>query len=376
MKITHFDIFRYKLRLKQPLTVRGITHEDREGLLIRLEGSNDPRKHTGWGEIAPLPVVSEESLEDALHAVVRLKSAVTGLAIPDHLEELSGQFEHWLGESDLPPSVRCGFEFAVLSLIAKSLNKSVACLLSDSCRHSVFVNGLIIQSGNDLSEQVAQLPNSDYQAVKIKVSGMSPDQAINFIRQIHKTLPNTTSLRLDANQCWSFDDACKFAQGIAPDSIEYIEEPLDDSSRLAELARFTGLPVALDESLLGTKPESLTAFDGLKAIVIHPMLSGGPELTMRFARRAHQLNIKPIIASSFESVVGIAALINLAAATNLDDTPVGLDTLSMFRSQPIKGQIETPVISSASATSFDPIAMSKIADDVDINSLVFVKDHG
>lgn len=50
-------LYRYQLPFTQPLTFHGKVEVAREGLLVRI---ND-----GWGEIAPLPGFSKESLQQA-----------------------------------------------------------------------------------------------------------------------------------------------------------------------------------------------------------------------------------------------------------------------------------------------------------------------
>ena len=50
-------LYRYQLPFTQPLTFHGKVEVAREGLLVRI---ND-----GWGEIAPLPGFSRETLAEA-----------------------------------------------------------------------------------------------------------------------------------------------------------------------------------------------------------------------------------------------------------------------------------------------------------------------
>ena len=50
-------LYRYQLPFTQPLTFHGKVEVAREGLLVRVD--------KGWGEIAPLPGFSRESLAEA-----------------------------------------------------------------------------------------------------------------------------------------------------------------------------------------------------------------------------------------------------------------------------------------------------------------------
>ena len=50
-------LYRYQLPFTQPLTFHGKVEVAREGLLVRID--------KGWGEIAPLPGFSRETLAEA-----------------------------------------------------------------------------------------------------------------------------------------------------------------------------------------------------------------------------------------------------------------------------------------------------------------------
>src|SRR5215210_9539023 len=62
MKLVRFDLYRYSLPFSQPLKLEGTTLYRREGLLLRLAGDDGSE---GWGETAPLPGFSMESLVEA-----------------------------------------------------------------------------------------------------------------------------------------------------------------------------------------------------------------------------------------------------------------------------------------------------------------------
>ena len=68
MKIRRTDVYRYTLPLKEPLTLRGETFAEREGLLLRVE--SDTGAH-GWGEAAPLPGFSTENCDQAEDVMLR-----------------------------------------------------------------------------------------------------------------------------------------------------------------------------------------------------------------------------------------------------------------------------------------------------------------
>jgi len=122
--------------------------------------------------------------------------------------------------------------------------------------------------------------------------------------------------------------------------VEYVEEPLAEPGRLGELAGMWGLPVALDESLVGMGPEDLGGHRYVRAVVLKPTLLGGLYRTLRFAEEAKALGIKAVISSSYESGVGTGALVALAAAVG--DEPVGLDTYRRLAEDVIEVPLDLP----------------------------------
>ena len=60
METKSFNLYRYSIPVDSQLILRGRFLKRREGLIVRVSCSRD-----GWGEIAPLPGFSEETLEQA-----------------------------------------------------------------------------------------------------------------------------------------------------------------------------------------------------------------------------------------------------------------------------------------------------------------------
>ena len=138
------QIYRYDLPLARPLPIGGSRSlANRSGLILELI---DDSGSVGLGEIAPLPGSSRETLEEAEQAAIFLAERIRGAEIPLGLETMTSGFEDWIGELGLPPSVRCGFEAAVLGLIALQQGVPLERLLCDEPLRAIAINGLL--SGN------------------------------------------------------------------------------------------------------------------------------------------------------------------------------------------------------------------------------------
>jgi o-succinylbenzoate synthase len=319
MKLAGFDLYRFSLPLRGPLVLKGTTLHRREGLLLRLSGDDGAE---GWGESAPLPGFSEESLHQAIVQLRRLAGSLIGSEVTDDWTDRDGAFGRELERIAPAPSVRFGLELAVWNLYATSSGESWPELFAG--RPRVPVNGLLSGSGDEVLDEAQRMKNAGYEAVKLKVGARTVAEDARLVRKLVEEVGNTISLRLDANRAWGYERAAEFLRG-AP-RFEYLEEPLADPARLPQLVREFGVPVALDESLVGMEPEVLAEHRYARAVVLKPTLLGGMANTLRMAERALRLGMTPVVSSAYESGVGTAALVALAAGIGDHPVPAGLDT--------------------------------------------------
>ncbi len=329
MNIHVIQIYRYDLPLARPLPIGGSRSlANRSGLILELI---DDSGSVGLGEIAPLPGSSRETLEEAEQAAIFLAERIRGAEIPLGLETMTSGFEDWIGELGLPPSVRCGFEAAVLGLIALQQGVPLERLLCDEPLRAIAINGLLSGTAEEVLASAFALAQRNYPAMKLKVGSRPLAEDIDLVKKVSHAIPPGVALRLDANRAWNYDTAIAFAAGIQDCAIEYIEEPINDPTELGAFMEETDLPVALDESLVEA-PELITSTDPwLDAVVLKPTFLGGFENTIKLARLAIDLGITPVISAAFESGVGLCALAALAAAVDLHgDTAMGLDTQDWF----------------------------------------------
>lgn len=323
MKLTTFDLYRYRLPFASPLNLKGAALHHREGLLLELKEEGGA---AGWGEVSPLPGFSRESLEEATDQLRSLVSSMTGHEVAC---DRTGLIDEMGGELDLraiAPSVRFGFELAVWNLCAARDRVSLAALISPHPRASVPLNGLLTGSPEHVFEEARRMRDAGFRAVKLKVGGRGVDEDLKLVRALSEEIGAAVALRLDANRAWSFEEALGFAGGSDEVRYEYIEEPLADPSRLPELVQRCGIPVALDESLAGMEPEALEDHRYARAVVLKPTFLGGVSSTLRLAESALRLGMTPVISSAYETGIGTPALVALAAGIGAEEVPAGLDT--------------------------------------------------
>ena len=321
MNLARFDLYRFSLPLRGPLVLGGTTLRRREGVLLRLSGDDGLE---GWGESAPLPGFSAESLDQAIVQLRRLAGPLIGREVKDDWTDRNGAFGRELERIAPASSVRFGLELAVWNLRADFSGKSLPELFARQPRARVPVNGLLSGSWDEVLEEAQRMNEAGYEAVKLKVGARTVAEDARLVRKLVEEPGNIISLRLDANRAWGYEQAAEFLRG-AP-RFEYLEEPLADPALLPQLVREFGVPVALDESLVGMEPEALEGHRYARAVVLKPTLLGGISNTLRMAGRALRLGMMPVVSSAYESGVGTAALVALAAGIGDRPVPAGLDT--------------------------------------------------
>lgn len=158
------------------------TKANREGLLLQVDDE--------WGEIAPLPGWSKESLGQAQNEILQV-----------------------LFENKQPtlPSVIFGLSTSALTPIRIPL-----CAL--------------------------HRPHDGCTTLKLKLGHLTVDDAIACVKQY----VGKYRLRIDCNRKWTLLQALCFAKHFLPSDFEYWEEPVDD---LIQFSKMTNFPIALDETL-------------------------------------------------------------------------------------------------------------------------------
>ncbi len=305
MKLASVDIFRFRLPLTYPVSLKGVPHSSREGLLIRVK---DQGGAEGWGEIAPLPRFSSETLDEAL---------AEAKVIASHLQNAPNG-----ASPGTLPSVRFGFELALNSL--HSSRSPVHHLRSPG--EAVALCRLLFGTTAQVIAEARQLKEKGFLAAKIKVGQRPVKEDAELIREVAAEIKGLM-LRLDANGAWSLSEAEEFFRSLEDTRIDFIEEPLADRRNLSTLAGRCSIPIALDETL--RTPEALEFLPLAKVLVLKPSLMGRVNSLTEFANSARGNGKRCVISSAWETGIGTNGLLRLASS--LPGEIHGLDTYRYLR---------------------------------------------
>lgn len=228
----------------------------------------------------------------------------------------------------LSPAARCGIETALLDLAARRRRCSVAELLGAVLPVTIPVSALVGGAdAGEVREQAIERLRDGHRVLKLKVGGYGPETDIERIRAVRSASGGSARLRLDANRSWDVATALRVLGEVAGPDLSMVEEPLRGSRplELARLRRATGVPVALDESIVDETDLAAHADGGsCDAVVIKLARVGGPRAGLALAHRARALGLGVVWTDSIETGTGRRATLHAAAAAPGPCEAVGL----------------------------------------------------
>jgi O-succinylbenzoate synthase len=296
--IKQAKLFAYQLPFASPLSFNGQKLSAREGLILQLQNNSG---NCSFGEIAPLPGFSAESLEQAKTQVISLlNSGLGNLQLKDAYCP-SVQFALACALHDIP-------------LTSGMNNLDTVPLLQGD-------NGSVIRQYLALNRP---------SLIKLKVARQAPHKDLLLFKQLGKLNPHL-QIRCDANQAWSVAEADYFMAHIEQEIVDYIEEPTGSYRANLQLAEKHQIGLALDETLQD-RNFNYQHHACIKALVLKPTLIGSLSRLENFIDIAVQEQLSVHISSSFESIIGLQQL-NYLANSYMKKCPLslGIDTLKYFQ---------------------------------------------
>ncbi|XP_075659886.1 protein PHYLLO, chloroplastic isoform X2 [Castanea sativa] len=343
-KISRMECSRFRIPLCAPPTLNLVDHECtkfyREGYILSIyleDGS------VGLGEVAPFEI-HRESLLEIEQQLIFLLHVLKGAKISCFLPLLKGSFSSWIWNNlgvppcSILPSVRCGLEMGILNAIAARQGSSLLNTLQPqidegdkSGRSSkVKICALLDSNGTPLEVACAAtgLVEEGFTAIKLKVArrgGPIHDAAV--IQEVRKMVGCQIELRVDANRNWTFEEAIEFGSFVKDCNLQYIEEPVQDENDIIKFCEYSGLPVALDETIGSIQENTLEklakySHPGIVAVVIKPSVIGGFENASLVAHWAQNQGKMAVVSAAYESGLGLSAYIQFSCYLELQNADI------------------------------------------------------
>ncbi|MYI83121.1 MAG: o-succinylbenzoate synthase [Chloroflexi bacterium] len=295
----------FRLPLHAPIATAGGTIEQREGVLVELRDADDRRS---FGEASPLPEDGDGGAPDVLRLLDEWAPRL-----------LAGEGPPAGSHAPAAAALRCALDDARLDLDGRRRGLRIASIIGGGAVREVRVNAVIGNGPPEwVREQAAAAVAAGYGTLKLKVAAGSLDEDRRRVQAAREAAPDAR-LRLDANGGWDAATAREAIDALARYDLEYVEQPVParDLEGLARLRAEGTCLIAADESVAdAAEAERVLDSSAVDVLVLKPMRLGGIRRALNLARDASWEGVSCVVTTNFDSSLGVAAALHLAAAVD------------------------------------------------------------
>jgi o-succinylbenzoate synthase len=292
---------RLRIPFRRPFVTASGMWLERELWLLRL---TDADGRVGVGE-AVLDGDATEVMETLLAALVReaVDAAATGeLPARDDLE-LHGTPGR---------ALNAALEAATLDLEDSDEP------LDETEDEGIGVNATLPSLGPEaMAEAARQAVEAGFLTLKLKGGAERETEVLaERVAAVRRAVGPDVALRLDVNGAWDIQTAEDRIEAIARFDLEYVEQPLatGDDEALGDLRRRVSVPIAADEAVESVRAaRDLLEYDAVDVLVVKLARVGGPSAARELAELAAAHDVRVVMSNLFETGVGIAAAMTVAA---------------------------------------------------------------
>ena len=330
----------WRIPLREPLATGAGALTEREGLLLRIETADGA---TGLGESAPLP---GEGLSVSALATRMAEVAPTLVG--------RSPAEAWDALRPSPvrvPAADVAIETALADLLAGACGVPLAHWLADQADFPppsaapIPMNALLVAVDPDnLAREAEEAAACGFRTVKVKV-GRDTARDGDRLHAVRAALGPEAEIRIDANGAWTEEEALAALAEHAPHGVALCEQPVapgpDAIERLARVRAASPSPspspIAADESCASVNDlRALLNADAVDAVVIKPLRTGLLE-ALAMIREAAARDVPCILTTTFDTGVGTALALHLAALLPEPRPACGLATLALLAGDIVRG---------------------------------------
>ncbi len=336
MKIKDIRTSILKAPLKNPFITSLRRVDALEDLVIIIEYDDGT---VGYGEGAPTPVITGETIGSMVAAIEYIKPFIVGLDIEEFDIILNNIHTSILKNT----TAKSALEIALYDLKSKSVKQPLYKMLGGTKRN--FKTDITISMG-EIEKMISDsldAVNLGYDTLKIKI-GDAPKKDVERVIAIHNALDKNVTLRLDANQGWSAQESVELLHALEKQDIiaEFIEQPVaaDDIEGLRYIKERVQTPLLADESIFSVKDaKRLLELEAIDYVNIKLAKTAGITQALALADLSKAFGVKCMIGCMLEGPISVAAGVHVASAKADIITMVDLDAVSLLASHPVQTSI-------------------------------------
>lgn len=322
--ISGWNLYQTRVKCKRPFAIATGTQDECSALLVELKTSDGI---SGWGEGVPLPYLTGETLTGCRAVLEEVFLPALRGEDPRGLEALRRKLNRLAVNQ---PAARCALDLALIDLCSRLHKMPCWAYLGGSNRPVPTNYSIGLASPEDAAEQARSLIEQDFTCIKLKI-GQDPDLDLDRCRAVRGAIGPENSLRVDANEGWTFLQAKRFLLRAESLDLQLIEQPVvrHDFEGLKRLRALSSTPICADESLRGVQEaRRLAEMQAVDVFNIKLMKCGGilEARDIVAIARAHGIDLM-IGGMVGESSVAVAAATAVASTWNFEYADLDADLL-------------------------------------------------
>jgi L-alanine-DL-glutamate epimerase-like enolase superfamily enzyme len=307
--LVRVEAIHVRVPFRRPLLDATGEYTHRRSWLLRVVDENG---NEGLGEAALDPI----STDTTTGALARLMREI----VPALAEGRAPVWSELAAEGEPGRAAIAAVDGAMVALLAAQRASATALgAPAATPPATIQVSATIPFAGPDAgADAAAQAIELGFGTLKLRAGfERATDQLVDRLRAIRAAIGPEPRLRIDVGGAWDLETAAERMAAIEPFRIEYVEQPLAawDLTGHAALRERVRVPIALDESIDSEgSARAALAEKAADVVIVKPARVGGLGATLRIAEAASAVGASAVLGTFFETGVGIAAVLRIAAA--------------------------------------------------------------
>lgn len=281
--------YKTRLPLRRPYHLSLITLDCFDSVMFRIETEGD----VGYGETTDVPGYFTENLEDAWKLVSLYGPELLGKNPEEALDRVVAQAKK--------------LSFAATPLVTALENIISSTEVAATGSVTIPLLGVVQGENLDAIEcDAGRLMDDGYRTLKFKV-GFSVKEDLERVRHLQSHLRPGVTIRIDANQGYSYSQSVDFLEGLDPKGIELLEQPMgmDAWDDMCLLNRISPVPLMLDEAITGEHELDRTIETGCAGVVKFKLMKCGSfRYLEKLIKKAFNAGLKVILGNGVATDIG------------------------------------------------------------------------
>jgi L-alanine-DL-glutamate epimerase-like enolase superfamily enzyme len=309
MKISYIEIYRFSIPM-EPFVIATGTMYFAQNVLVKIH--TDKGVH-GYGECSAFPMIVGENQDTCIAMGKEFAKLLIGkdpLDIPERMNDLLSYAAH-------NSTIKSAFDMALFDISSKHAGLPLYQFLGAHKRTVETDMTIGIDTPERMAVTALKYKTQGCRILKVKL-GKNIHDDIQRVEMIRSAVGEQMTIRLDANQGWSFDDALLALSALAKFNIQFCEQPMrtwyDD--KLPELNVNSQIPIMADESCYNHHDaRRLINSKSCDLLNIKFSKSGGILEAQKIHEVALQTGTKCMLGGMLESRLALTANLHFAMAS-------------------------------------------------------------